>query len=185
MDSADEAEEFRVFVRTHSPALIRSAYLLTGDQHLAEDLLQNVLIRVARRWRTIATDGPIAVAAYVRRGVYREYLSWRRIRRNAERPAEVLPERGLPDPSERIVLHLTLRRALLRLPPRQRAVITLRYYEDLSEADTAQLLGCSVGTVKSQTSRALRRLAALVPDLADCLAEVPEPAGPAGREKTR
>lgn len=176
VQSAAEAEDFRDFVRSRSPALIRTAYLLTGDQHLAEDLLQNVLIRVARRWATIAVGGHDAVEAYVRKGVYREYLSWRRIRRNAEVPADQLPEVGRADQSDRIALRLTLRRALLRLPRRQRAVIALRFFEDLSEADTAELLGCSVGTVKSQSSRALRRLRELVPELAELLVDTPEPA---------
>ena len=141
------------------------AYLLTGDHHAAEDLVQNVLIKIARHWRRIA--GVSAPDAYVRRMLYHEHVSaWRR--RGDEEPVAAVPE---PPPSadlaDTAVRRIELRKALGRLTPRQRAVIVLRFFEDLSEVDAAEVLGCSVGTVKSQTHYAIGRLRTLAPELAD------------------
>jgi RNA polymerase sigma-70 factor (sigma-E family) len=159
---------FREFATARLGALSRTAYLLTGDHHAAEDLLQDVLVIVAVRWsRVAAADNPMA---YVRRILYHELVSsWRRGRyRRAEVSSDQLPEH--PDPRDETTTvdrRVLLRRALARLTPRQRAVIVLRFFEDLSEADAAAALGCSVGTVKSQTNYALKRLRETAPELAE------------------
>lgn len=165
----EEYEEFREFVHARGHALTRTAYLLTGDQHLAEDLLQNVLGRVARRWDRITSRG--TPEKYIRTALIREYVSWRRLRRNSELPIEKMPDLPTGDFTEHTTLRISLERALARLSRRQRAVITLRFYEDRTENETAKLLGCSVGTVKSQTHHALRRLRTLAPELVELLTE--------------
>jgi RNA polymerase sigma-70 factor (sigma-E family) len=161
-------EDFEAFVRERSAALARTAYLLTGDRHLAEDLLQDTLARVAERWRVIVRGGD--PEPYVRRMLYTRAIDGWRYRRRREavtaRPEQ--PELQSPgDGAEAIARRLVLRDALARLTPRQRAVLVLRFYEDHSEARTADLLGCSVNTVKSQTRHALSRLRALAPHLAE------------------
>ncbi|GAA0968793.1 SigE family RNA polymerase sigma factor [Acrocarpospora macrocephala] len=161
----DRYEGFREFLRARQQSLMRSSYLLCGDPHQAEDLLQTVLIRVARNWHKLAKDGN--PEAYARRALINEHISWwRRHRRH-------LPLMGPPkashDPSVESVNRLALGQALDRLTPRQRAVLVLRYYEDRSVQETAELLKCSPGTVKSQTSHALGRLRVLAPELADLL----------------
>ena len=165
----DDEAGFREFVHTRGRALTRTAYVLTGDQHLAEDLLQNVLAKVARRWDRIYTRG--SPETYVRTALYREYVSWLRLRRSSEVPTADLPDVSTADFSDQTTLRLSLERAMARLSRRQRAVITLRFYDELTEAQAAGQLGCSVGTVKSQTHHALRRLRQLAPDLADLLTE--------------
>jgi RNA polymerase sigma-70 factor (sigma-E family) len=165
----DDDDGFRDFVRARLARLSRVAYLLTGDHHAAEDLVQTVLIKVAARWsRVSATRQP---DAYVRKIVYHEHVSaWRRRRRLKEQSTARLPETaGRRDEADDAVRRLLLERALARLTPRQRAVIVLRYFEDLSELDAAAALGCSVGTVKSQTHHALGRLRVLAPELADLI----------------
>ena len=159
----DEAA-FREFVTARVPMLSRVAYLLTGDHHAAEDLVQSVLVRIARHWRHVSAAS--TPDAYVRRMLYNEHVSsWRR---RDEYLVAVVPEPPpSPDVADATVRRLMLRQALLALTPRQRAVIVLRYLEDLSEADAAEALGCSIGTVKSQTSHALQRLRTLAPQLAD------------------
>jgi RNA polymerase sigma-70 factor (sigma-E family) len=158
----------REFLSGRLAALSRTAYLLTGDHHAAEDLLQNTLVIVAARWhRVSAADDP---AAYVRRILYHEHVSsWRRNRHlRAEHSTASVPERAGPrDMSGDIVRRVVLERALARLTPRQRAVIVARFYEDLTEIDAAAALGCSVGTIKSQTHHALGGLGELAPELAD------------------
>jgi RNA polymerase sigma-70 factor (sigma-E family) len=161
----DRYEGFREFVAARGQALTRAAYLLTGDQHLAEDLLQNVLSRIAGRWERLQAKG--SPEAYIRTSLYREYVSWLRRKPNSEIPTDVLPEpASSTDFADLTTLRLSLEHALGKLTRRQRAVIVLRFYEDLSEADTARILGCSVGTIKSQTHRALARLRAVAPELA-------------------
>ena len=165
---------FRQFVTARLPRLSRVAYLLTGDHHAAEDLLQSALVKVGTRWpRVAAAEDP---DAYVRRILYHEQVStWRRRARRDERlvaqPPDAPAHRDMANESIR---RLVLRDALARLTPRQRAVIVLRYFEDLSEVDTAAALGCAVGTVKSQTSHALGRLRVLAPELADLIQEPTE-----------
>lgn len=168
---------FREFATARLGALSRTAYLLTGDHFAAEDLLQDTLVIVARRWsRVAASDNPMA---YVRRILYHELVSsWRRNRyRRAEVTSDAVPERPeIRDETTTVDRRILLRRALARLTPRQRAVIVLRFYEDLSEADAAVALGCSVGTVKSQTNYALRRLRETAPELADLAPALAPPA---------
>jgi RNA polymerase sigma-70 factor (sigma-E family) len=160
MRQADD-EDFSSFVAASSRRLLRSAYLITGDISRAEDLLQTVLERAYRRWPSIRrTDIP---EAYVRRMLVNAAIDGSRRRRLVTAPldADLLP--GRPDPA---VESLPGRTALLDsvrvLPPGQRAVLVLRYFDDLTEADTARALGCSVGNVKSQHARALARLRELV-----------------------
>ena len=163
-------EGFEEFVRTRTPALLRAAYLLTGDQHAAEDLVQAALERTAVRWRKIDRSG--GADAYVRTVMYRLQVDrWRRRGRVAEDATATLPDRAGGDPYAGADLRLALRAALARLTPKQRAVLVLRFYEDLGEARTAEVLGCGAGTVKSQTSAALRRLRETSPELADLLGE--------------
>jgi RNA polymerase sigma-70 factor (sigma-E family) len=156
-------EDFEAFVAARYAALLRTAYLLTGDHHDAEDLLQQSLVRAVGAWGRIDGDPE----PYVRTILVRQNVSRWRVRRWRELTTDQLPERpaGGPDPGDRVLLH----RALGTLAPRQRAVIVLRYFEDLTEAQTAEALGIAVGTVKSQARDALRRLREVLPDLADVL----------------
>ena len=154
---------FESFVAASGDRLLRTVYLLTRDHGLAEDLLQTALTRSWPRWRRIDGDPE----PYVRTILVRQNVSRWRVRRWRELTTDQLPERpaGGPDPDDRVLLH----RALGTLAPRQRAVIVLRYFEDLTEAQTAEALGIAVGTVKSQARDALRRLREVLPDLADVL----------------
>ncbi|MBO4207386.1 SigE family RNA polymerase sigma factor [Micromonospora echinofusca] len=149
-------EEFREFVAARSAALLRTAYLLAGDWATAEDLLQTALTKTYLAWKRLG--GIEAVEPYARRVLVNTSTSWWRRRWHGERPTEVLPERAVPDEIEQQVERDALWQHLRALPARQRAVLVLRYYEDLSEAQTAALLDISPGTVKSQTSRALATL---------------------------
>lgn len=145
--------DFPEFVRLRYAALLRTAYLLTGSQHAAEDLVQTCLLSAMRRWKRI--DDPMA---YLRRAMVNERTSvWRRLR-GAEILSAVVPDRPVPDDTDGVVARDELIMALAKLPPRMRAVLVLRYWEDLSEEATATLLGCSTGSVKSQASRGLARL---------------------------
>jgi RNA polymerase sigma-70 factor (sigma-E family) len=156
----DAEREFREFVRAETPALMRAAYLLAGDPHQAQDLVQSTLAGVALHWRT-ASEHP---HAYTRQALYHQAVSWWRWRgRRPESLSGVLPE-VIADSADH-ERRLVVRAALGKLTPKQRAVLVLRYFEDLSESDTAALLGCSVGTVKSQTRHALSRLRVLAPEL--------------------
>jgi RNA polymerase sigma-70 factor (sigma-E family) len=170
----DPYQGFNEYVVARTAALSRMAYLLTADHHLAEDLLQVALTRLASRWPEVRHGSP---DAYVRRILVNELISWRRRRTFHERPADFQerpPELVVGDRADAIVRRLIVGRALAQLAPRQRAVLVLRYYEDLSEAETAALLGCAVGTVKSQTHHALARLRQLAPELAELLADATE-----------
>ena len=142
---------FREFATASLSALSRTAYLLTRDHAKAEDLLQTALAKAWLSWRHIHTDPE----GYVRKIMFNTYATWWRRRWNDERPTGELPEQAYDD--DRTATH-DLWAALGRLPRGQRAVIVLRYFEDLSEAETARLLDCSVGTVKSQSAKALARL---------------------------
>lgn len=170
---AGRPDEFEEFVRARTGALLRSAYLLTGDQHLAEDLVQSALARTHRAWRRLRHTGN--AEAYARRTMYHLQVSWWRRGRVAEVLPGELPEvpsrRRDDDHAGATALRLSLRDALLKLPPRQRAVLVLRFFEDRAEAESAELLGVSVGTVKSQTAKALGRLRTLAPELAETYAE--------------
>jgi RNA polymerase sigma-70 factor (sigma-E family) len=150
-------EAFRAYVAARSPALLRTAYLLTGNRADAEDLLQTALAKTYLAWDRIREQE--ALDGYVRRVMVNTQTSWWRRRRVDEYATDELPERGTGrDAGEDLALHDALWSALAALPKRQRAMVVLRYYEDLSEAETAHVLGVSVGTVKSTTSRALAKL---------------------------
>ncbi|WP_144119900.1 SigE family RNA polymerase sigma factor [Catellatospora sichuanensis] len=166
---ASRAEEFEAYVRARTPALLRAAYLLTGDQHLAEDLVNDALIRTHQVWHRLWDGSP---EAYTRKIMYHLQISWwRRRKRTPERLTDVPPEPGVNsypvDEQARSVTRLALQDALSLLGARQRAVLVLRYFEDLSEAEVAELLGVTVGTVKSQSAKALARLRIIAPHLLD------------------
>lgn len=147
--------EFAEFAAARSGALIRLAYVLTGDQHAAEDLLQASLTRVAARWERIHT----APEAYVRKVMVREQVSWwRRRARYWETSMAELPDQAAVSSDTGADIRLTMQQALRALPPGKRAVLVLRYLEDLPEAQVADILGCSVGTVRSQTYKAIVQL---------------------------
>lgn len=148
-------ESFEQFVAARGSALLRTATLLSGGNRAAgEDLLQGALERTLRKWRTVAPDQP---EAYVRRAMVNATVS-RRGRRFVEVATEAVPDRPVLGDATRLPDRDQLRTALARLPARQRAVLILRFYDDCSEAETARLLGCPVGTVKSLVSRGLTRL---------------------------
>ena len=129
MTTSDETG-FDEFVAARSAALSRTAYLLTGDHHLAQDLVQAALVQAVRHWRRIHTSPE----AYVRRAMYHQNISWWRRRKIAESPLESY-DGAVPPPDTD--LRLTLDQALARLTPKQRTVLVLRFYEDLTEADGA------------------------------------------------
>jgi RNA polymerase sigma-70 factor (sigma-E family) len=159
----DRYEGFREFVLARGPGLSRTAYLLTGDHQLAEDLLQQALTKTATHWPRVRTGGN--PEGYVRRAMVNQRTSWWRRRRYTEVGAEALSAAAVADSADAVVRRMALARALSVLPIRQRAVLVLRFFEDMTEAQTAEVLGCSVGTVKSQAHDALARLRALAPDL--------------------
>ena len=154
--SAESDEEFREFMRGRWPAMVRLAYGLTGDLGHAEDVAQGAFARAYASWeRVMRTGDP---DAYVRRIVINENNSRFRKRRVAEHLVDAVPEPPGRSPADPVSDSAALLKALRRLGPRQRAVIVLRFWMDMSEAETAAALGCSVGTVKSQASRALAAL---------------------------
>lgn len=162
---------FAEYVRAREGHLLRSAYLLCGDEHLAQDLLQEALVKLAMRWDRVKEGHP---DAYVRRTMYHDMISHRR-RTWRERLTEAPPETGhhranQADSDSRLDLNVVLQ----ALAPRQRAIVVLRHFDDLTEDAVAQVLGIAVGTVKSQHHAAMRTLRALV-------RETPEPA-PIGSE---
>lgn len=147
---------FREFVTRQRGVLLRTAYLLTGDHGHAEDLVQTALLKTYRHWARVAAKGD--PTAYVRRVLVTTATSWRRRLMSTEQVMDAVPDAGYEDRYlERSAAVLA---ALRSLPPRMRAVVVLRFFEDHSEAVTAELLGCSIGTVKTQTSRAMPRLRA-------------------------
>lgn len=157
MDAVAE-EEFRRFVQLRWHGLVRTAYLLTGDRGRAEDLVQQTLVKVHRRWAHVVTaESPYA---YTRAALANESASWWRRKRVTETLGEVPAhaDRAQADDYRAVDTRDELARAVLQLPPRMRAVVVLRYFDDLSEAETAQALGMSTGSVKSQASRGLERL---------------------------
>ena len=152
--------DFDDFVRGSTTSLLRTAFLLTGDHGHAEDLLQTALLRTAKHWRTAKAQP----RAYARRVLAN--LAKDRWRNRSRRPRETdhHEEPGHDGSNGQVMLRHTLLPAVLQLPMRQRAVLVLRYFEDLSIEDTAAALDCSVGTVKSQTHHALARLRELLGD---------------------
>ncbi len=159
-----DRESFTQWAGGRQVALLRTAVLLTGDHHRAEDLVQEALTKVALRWRWLADGYP---EAYARQIMVRDNISW--WRRN--RPEVVSEISDRPARAVGTDRRLVLAAALAGLTPRQRTVVVLRYYDDLSERDTAQAMGVTVGTVKSQTHLALRRLREAAPELAELLNE--------------
>ena len=151
-----EPDGFRDFVVERSPALLRTGRLLTGQESAAQDLLQAALLKTWGRWDHIERG---RAEAYVRRVMVTTFLTWRRRRWRAEQSFAVLPETAVSgDAFAEVDLTDALRNALRALTAKQRAVIVLRYFDDLSEAATAVALSCTVGTVKSQTAKALANL---------------------------
>jgi RNA polymerase sigma-70 factor (sigma-E family) len=149
-------EGFAEFVAARSDALLRSAWLLTGDTGRAEDLLQTVLADVWRRWATVTTVGH--PEAYVRKALFTTYVSWWRRRWRNEISSQPPDKSGYGDMAGESADRDAIRRALARLSRQQRAVVVLRYVEDLTVQRTAEVLGCSHNTVKVQAFRALRIL---------------------------
>jgi RNA polymerase sigma-70 factor (sigma-E family) len=153
MDATVSAQaDFDEFVAARSSRLLRTAYLLTRDHALAEDLLQTALTKAWFAWSRIEQDPE----RYVRKILVNTFASWWRRKWNGEHASAELPER--PGPGDPTDDRHDLWAAMGRLPRRQRAVVVLRFVEDLSEAETARMLGVSTGTVKSQTSKALAKL---------------------------
>jgi RNA polymerase sigma-70 factor (sigma-E family) len=157
-------QEFHAFVVARTPALSRTAYLLTGDAQLAEDLVQTALFRAARAWHRI--DGQ--PEAYVRRILYTQNVSWWRARRHTE---TALSSYDAPAAAVDTDLRLSLEQALARLTTRQRTVLVLRFFEDLTEVQAGAALGIGSGTVKSITRQALGRLRTLAPELAELIGD--------------
>ncbi len=160
--AAPAGEGFEDWVRASSPRLRRLAYLLTGDLDEAEDLLQSAYAKVLPRWRKISTyDSP---EAYMHRVMVNLKTSWWRRSRNREWSTDEIPEAtwrvGTPGEGEAVVESQVLLAALRALPERQRAAVVLRHWCDLSEAETADVMNCSVGTVKSNASRGVAHLRA-------------------------
>jgi RNA polymerase sigma-70 factor (sigma-E family) len=157
-------DEFHLFVVARTPALSRTAYLLTGDAHLAEDLVQTALFKAARSWHRIQGDPE----SYVRRILYTQNISWWRQRKLKE---SSLGDYDVPAASTDPDLRLSLEQALARLTTKQRTVLVLRYFEDLTEVQTGQVLGIGAGTVKSTTRQAFARLRVLAPELAELIGD--------------
>lgn len=162
MSKADDEAAFAEFVAARTPALSRTAYLLTADHHLAEDLLQTALFQAARNWDRIETNPEM----YVRRTMYHQNISWWRRRKAVE---TTIGSYDAPAEVRDTDLRLSVQAALAQLTLKQRTMLVLRYFEDLTEAQTAEALGVRVGTVKSVTSQALRRLRVLAPELSDLI----------------
>jgi RNA polymerase sigma-70 factor (sigma-E family) len=151
----EENRSFTDFVAAEQGPLLRLAVLLAGDRGQAEDLVQTALMKSYRHWARITRSG--TPSAYVRRVLVTTHTSWRRRLSSTEQVMETVPERA--DPHAMQTEHdEQLRRALQELPPRMRAAVVLRFYEDLSEQRTAELMGCSASTVNTQTARGLARL---------------------------
>ncbi|MDQ1712540.1 MAG: hypothetical protein QOE45_1990 [Frankiaceae bacterium] len=151
---------FTAFVRERGPALTRTAFFLTGDRHLAEDLVQTALAQTYVHWSRIRDLDQ--VEAYTRRVLVNANAAWWRRRSASEVPVDSVPDVAGADDTLAVAEREPLVAALRRLPQRQRAAVVLRYYADLSEADTAAALGCTLGTVKRHTSRGLDRLRRLM-----------------------
>ncbi len=147
---------FRDYVTARSRALLRTAYLLTGNRADAEDLVQSALAKTYLAWDRIEDRG--ALDGYVRRAMVNTHISWWRRRRLEEYPTDEIPDQAVADHSGTSDLQDSLRRALERLPQRMRAAVVLRYFEDMTEAEVAAVLGVSLGTVKSTVSRAVAKL---------------------------
>jgi RNA polymerase sigma-70 factor (sigma-E family) len=147
---------FRDYVTERSRSLLRTAYLLTGNRADAEDLVQAALAKTYLAWDRI--EDRKALDGYVRRAMVNTHISWWRRRRLEEYPTDEIPDQAVADHSGTSDLQDSLRRAVDRLPQRMRAAVVLRYFEDMTEAEVADVLGVSLGTVKSTVSRAVAKL---------------------------
>jgi RNA polymerase sigma-70 factor (sigma-E family) len=147
---------FRDYVASRTRSLLRTAYLLTGNAADAEDLVQSALAKTYLAWHRIQDRG--AIDGYVRRAMVNTHISWWRRRRVEEFPTDELPDQAVADHAGSSDLQETLRQAIDRLPQRMRAAVVLRFYEDMTEAEVADVLGVSLGTVKSTVSRAVAKL---------------------------
>jgi RNA polymerase sigma-70 factor (sigma-E family) len=152
----EDSKDFTDFVSAEQAGLLRLAILLAGDRGHAEDLVQIALMKTYRHWGRISRSGP--PSAYVRRVLVTTHTSWRRRLATAEQVMDDIPD--LADPTSVPEEDEELRRALRALPPRMRTAVVLRYFEDLTEQGTAELMGCSASTVNTQTARGLARLRA-------------------------
>ena len=160
MSNPEEHAEFAEFVRATGTQLHRAALLLTADHHLAEDLTQTAYARMFASWRRVSrTENPVA---YARTTLLNTFLSHRRLRRNSEVPADAVHGRERAAPEDDPTTRLDLLAALAQLPPHDRAVLVLRYWEDRSVAETARDLGMTETTVRTRSRRALERLRPLV-----------------------
>ena len=159
MESVRDRERdvaYTEFVQSEWASLYRTAYLLTGDHQRAEDVVQTALMKLYLAWpRVVSMSHP---AAYARTVVVNQLTSWWRLRSNSERPTLHRTDQVLPAFDEGLVEARTLWTQVLGLPPRQRAVIVLRYYEDRSEAEIAEILGISAGSVKTHAHHAMATL---------------------------
>jgi RNA polymerase sigma-70 factor (sigma-E family) len=163
---------FEEYVVARGDALLRFAYVLSGDRYLAEDLVQEVLARVHGRWHRMAhVEQP---DAYLRTAVVRQFLSWRRRRASGETPTDPMPERASAvDTATRQATQDEMWRLLATLPRKQRAVLVLRFYEDLPDPEIAEVLGCRPATVRAHASRGLARLRRLLQPSSN----LPQPVG--------
>lgn len=169
-----DEQEFTDWAVGCQRSLLRSAYLITGDEHRAQDLVQEALTKVATRWPRLREGNP---TAYARTIIARDHVSWWR-RRGRESPTsqDDGPDRSgrrHPATSHEPEVALVVPRALARLTPAQRAVLVLRHFDDLTERETAEVLGISIGTVKSQNAAALARLRTGAPELLDLVGRTP------------
>ena len=162
------------YVRVRGQRLVRTAYLLTGNTQVAEDLVQNALASVVVSWRRLRDVADLD--AYVYTALVNARSRWWSRRWHGEIPSEQLPERPVLDETARSDRHQDMMAVLGTLPTRQRQVLVLRYFDDLTEAQTARVMGCSVGTVKSQASKGLDKMRAALAAQDDA-----EPAGARGR----
>ena len=169
---SSEEQAFREFVTARMRPLLRTAYLLSGDWHQAEDVVSTAIVKMYGAWaRVRRADNP---EAYARQVVVRTWLDERRRPWRREHPTAELPDTGSHGHGDDVAQRADLRRLLAELPARQRAVLVLRFYEDLSVERTAEILGCSQGAVKTLTSRSLDRIRALLPVGAASVADLEE-----------
>jgi RNA polymerase sigma-70 factor (sigma-E family) len=159
----EPAAGFDEFVQSRGWALLRFAYVLSGDAHLAEDLVQEVLARMHRRWERVTAMEH--AEAYVRTAIVRQFVSWRRRRSAGEAVVAQVPEPpGPAEPQLRVLARDQMWRLLAGLPRAQRAVLVLRFYCDLPDDEIAAYLGCGESTVRSQAARALARMRTMLAD---------------------
>ncbi|SDC99437.1 SigE family RNA polymerase sigma factor [Nocardioides lianchengensis] len=154
--AARDRDAFTEFVTARGPALQRAAYLMVGDAGLAQDLVQEALTKTYIAWPRLRD--PANAEAYTRKAITTTAISWFRRRSWSELPADHLPEQATAGSEDAVSERAWVWQALLELPVRQRAAVVLRYYEDLTEAQTAAAMGCAVGTVKSQVAAGLAKL---------------------------